>query len=139
MAFLDETGVENLTADIKTLADARYAPIDCIKGNYSTDRGYCKLKDGTLICWGTFSCSVPTANWTAWGSLVTGQVILNHNFAVPFANGDVAIAFTINNTVWAFPIEYHCNQYGITTFCMGRPTANAGSQLWRYIAIGRWQ
>ena len=27
MAFLDETGVQNLTAQIKTLADATYAPL----------------------------------------------------------------------------------------------------------------
>ena len=58
MAFLDDTGVEYLVADIKEKTDAAYLPIDSLPAVTSSDNGkFLRVENGAWA-----AVTVPDAN-----------------------------------------------------------------------------
>ncbi len=106
----------------------------------STNKGYVKMYDGTMICWGK-------QTWTnlsvtnAWGSMFESSLVTFSNFASTFNSAPVVIAFP-NPSGSTYFIEGY---YNVSASCPGSfyvclPGSNgnmtAGAS---YIAIGRWK
>jgi hypothetical protein len=117
-----------------------YAIVD---SNYSssTNKGYVKFYDGTMICYGK-------QTWTnvsvtkAWGSMYESTTLITFSdFPATFSTAPVAIAFPNPSGSTYFMEGY----YNVSTTCPGSfyvclPGSNgsmtAGAS---YIAIGRWK
>jgi len=106
----------------------------------STNKGYVKIYDGTMICYGK-------QTWTnlsvtnAWGSMFESSLVTFSNFASTFNSAPVVIAFP-NPSGSTYFIEGY---YNVSASCPGSfyvclPGSNSNMTAGAsYIAIGRWK
>ena len=97
---------------------------------------YCKMPDGTLICWGHISTGALTTE--AAGSMWKHDYVCNILFPVPFA-AVPAVSFVNGAKAWGIVGSCEFTKTAITYISYLRPTAGNiyGSTSW--IAIGRWK
>ena len=108
---------------------------------FESGSGYCKMPDGTLICWG----KIPTGTYnatTAWGAVYETPSI------------SVSVTFPISFIV-APDVFYKCRSIGTQCFLedgtsisssgiggninLWRPTAHEVNALISWLAVGRWK
>ena len=107
----------------------------------STNKGYVKFYDGTMICYGKQTWT--SVNVTkAWGSLYESATLMTFsNFSATFNAAPVAIAFPNPSGSTYFMEGY----YNVSTTCPGSfyvclPGSNSNMTAGAsYIAIGRWK
>lgn len=104
--------------------------------------GYCKMPDGTLLCWGSISVSQTNVD-TAWGSFYESSEIniSSVSFPVPFASTPTLLLRLRVSPVAFLEDKITASTTGLSgSFHMTRPTIGyncAGSIYW--LAIGRWK
>lgn len=104
--------------------------------------GYCKMPDGTLLCWGAISVSQTNVD-TAWGSFYESSEIniSGQTFPVPFVSVPSLILRLRVSPVSFLEDKITASTTGLSgSFHMARPTIGyncAGSIYW--LAIGRWK
>ena len=98
---------------------------------------YCKMPDGTLICWGYVIKTVNSSEWTSWGSAYYNQVDPNLTWAVPFVSSPYVIATNYSGDAYVTSIS------GTTTNCgkfyAMRPHLDTVTIGFNIVAIGRWK
>lgn len=104
--------------------------------------GYCKMPDGTLLCWGSISVSQTDVD-TAWGSFYESSEIniSGQTFPVSFVSAPSLILRLRASPVAFLEDKITASTTGLTgSFRMTRPTIGyncAGSIYW--LATGRWK
>ena len=123
---------EQVAIDGNAIIDSSYSS--------STNKGYVKIYDGTMICYGK-------QTWTnlsvtnAWGSMFESSLVTFSNFASTFNSAPVVIAFP-NPSGSTYFIEGY---YNVSASCPGSfyvclPGSNSNMTAGAsYIAIGRWK
>lgn len=98
--------------------------------------GYCKMPDGTLICWGTASASGATA---PWGSLYSVDATVDIQFPVAF-NAPPFVSFSCyaNNSFVMVNTLYDNTHITRVSWIRQTEQANAYVSL-HWVAIGRWK
>lgn len=100
--------------------------------------GYCKMPDGTLICWGTFSAS---GNTRAWGAMYSIDAAVDISFPVAFiADPCVTISCPVDKSFCLINTIHNATK--ITRVSWMRQTSESGTVTLnplQYIAIGRWK
>ena len=109
--------------------------------DFQSGASYCKMPDGTLICWGSFNTGTHTAN-AAWGAL----------FETPQISVDVSFPmhFSVVPYVWyrCRPTSSQCfleDATIVSTTGIGgniflfRSTSTTVSALVQWLAVGRWK
>ena len=102
-----------------------------------TGAKYCKMPDGTLICWGSYSSS--SRSTSASGNLYTTQFNPSISFPVAFVSTPAVTITPGPYDAYSIVLVSIYNTTGITSITLGRP--NSGN-LWPYfswIAVGRWK
>lgn len=103
--------------------------------------GYCKMPDGTLICWGTATKAVTEPSWSSWNAgwyqvtVVSGNSI---TFPVAFI-ATPRIYATISSDVWASVVSVGGDAAHIGRIAVARPSQYAGTLQCDWLAIGRWK
>ena len=121
------TGAVSLTA----------ADVGAAQANTSGN-GYCKMPDGTLLCWGDFTTNRSQYSMSGFGSMYAADVDLNLAFAQTFiAEPSISVVCTNNGCpiMWA-----RANASSLVHMQAMRHVNNGppDGSTWRYIAIGRW-
>ena len=99
--------------------------------------GYCKMPDGTLMCWGTFSGEGYAA--TQVGSLYVVELSLSITFPVAFS-AKPAVMFSPSGDPYSIPAEgVEYSTTGITKLGVVRPTRGNIFPNFSWFAIGRWK
>lgn len=103
--------------------------------------GYCKMPDGTLICWGTLTATT-SGDWSPWGnsSWVQRDVANwnNANFAYPFISVPSIIA-VCGSDVWFVTALVKATNSKVSEIVCARPTSYTGTLTAQYVATGRWK
>ena len=124
----------NSTSEPTVIWDDWHRPISADSGS-----NYCKMADGTLICWGAITISnVPIT--TQWGSLYESAIQSSGvTFPIPFIASPCVVAFaSVSPTAWLENMGSDITRLG--SFYLVRPTQSSGSNgyvFWQ--AIGRWK
>ena len=105
--------------------------------------GYCKMPDGTLICWGTITKNV--SSWGRWPSgsttpyLYQKQIdISDHSYPVAFYYYP-QLTVNIAGSNWALIASCSTTKTGVSQIAIVRPNEYTGDFMFRYIAVGRWK
>ena len=98
--------------------------------------GYCKMPDGTLICWGHV---IVRSSYQSWGAMYVTDVNPNVTFPVPFLSAP-ALSVTCSEQVSGVIVNAVCtatkwNQVAI----MRQSSGTDYSTPLSYIAVGRWK
>ena len=101
--------------------------------------GYCKMPDGTMLCWGAIALTGKAGTSRGNGGLYTAEFSGTlATFAKPFISkpsvtmtGDADAYNIISCTTWTTT--------AITYLEIGRPTSGNVVPHLTYIAIGRWK
>lgn len=102
----------------------------------NSENGYCKMPDGTLICWGGFSTPGGTAS--QWGALYVIDYAVNVLFPVEFySTPSVSVVCDQVSSGVVSNILY--NTAKITQVACVRQTSTDYNKNWKYIAVGRWK
>ena len=104
--------------------------------------GYCKMPDGTLICWGNKTIPLTASHFINWSTADIKRADLGDNNYIPFPvsfASPPAVSATINNDAWAFVLTVRASTTAIYEICIARQTAYEGSYNLGWIAIGRWK
>lgn len=99
--------------------------------------GYCKMPDGTLMCWGSYDGNA--ASTTQQGNLYVLVVSLNIVFPVEFY-AKPSVAFSPSNDPYSIPVSgVAFTKTGITQIALARPNNSSITPRFSWIAIGRWK
>ena len=107
--------------------------------------GYCKMPDGTLICYGDVRVNIASGSWIDWkndGSIFRCESQPTNGsevFAKQFSSSDVYIClapFTDENVM---VVNVSVNSAAISKISFARPLTRTGDFYFHYIAIGRWK
>ena len=103
--------------------------------------GYCKMPDGTLICWGTITATV-SGDWSPWGNGSWAQIDVrswnNANFAYPFISAPSIVA-SCGSETWFVTVFVCATNSKISGIVCARPNTITGTLTAQYVAIGRWK
>lgn len=109
--------------------------------NFNSGSGYCKMPDGTLICWGEISISSVAISST-WGSCYEStNISVSKSFPVTFSTTPTLMT-RVNTT----PVAFLEDAITVSTTGIGgqywltRPTTASsvnGSISW--LAVGKWK
>lgn len=130
---LAKTIVENYTGStlagssqsVKSAIDALDTTVESIDdyiSSWASDSSYCKLPDGTLICYGSFTSSEEWAHAVSFGQTFS---------SVPVLMGTIAVNSSTHHYFTALSATYTTGTFSFIT------TADAKTVTW--IAIGRWK
>lgn len=108
---------------------------------FESSNNYCKMPDGTLMCWGSFSTGTLNAN-NAWGSLYeTPAISVSVTFPVRFAEAP-CVWYKCRTTSSQCMLE---DATIVSTTGIGgsiylyRPTSATVAAFVQWLAIGRWK
>ena len=121
------TSVNGQTGDV-VVADAN-----------TSGSGYCKMPDGTLICWGDFTTNRSQYSMSGFGSMYAADVNLNIVFAQTFIAAPSISVICTNN---GCPIMWASADASSLVHMQSMRHVNNGppdGSTWRYTAIGRWK
>ena len=124
-------------ADIYQMTDAQGTPILPVAADSGS--GYCKMPDGTLMCWGVVSISGVDIN-KAWGQVYeSARLDLGVTFPMPFTSRPVlALQQSVSPAGWIETADWTTT--GIGGYYLVRPTPAIGtSGRISWLAIGRWK
>lgn len=128
--------------------DTSRAPADYFQnGNLKFEHGglndsgskYCKMPDGTLICWGFFTTNRDQFTLAQYGALYGAIADLDISYAQEFSSTPVVSILSIDNSC---PVMYCiAGRAKLTKFEVERHVNSAppDGATWNYIAIGRWK
>ena len=122
-----------------TCGDAVIDGLSSVNSYGSNANGYyCKLPNGTLICWGIFTQTVTTSNYSQWGSWYAVTFSSGISFPATFIS-EPSVCATSGNTIWGFVPSAIASASSITSITFCRYNAYAAEIKLRWIAIGRWK
>lgn len=101
--------------------------------------GYCKMQDGTLICWGEFTTNRSQYSVTVNGAMYAATADVNISFPKEFVSIPSLSMLSADNSC---PVMYCVTTVSkIATMQVQRHVNNGppDGATWRYIAIGRWK
>lgn len=104
-----------------------------------SDNGYCKMPDGTLICWGEFTTNRSQYSVTANGAMYAATTDVNISFAKEFFSTPSLSMLCKDNSC---PIMYCSATASKIVIMQVQRHVNSGppdGATWSYIAIGRWK
>ena len=102
----------------------------------NSDSNYCKMPDGTLICWGIIP--IPDATYGPFGGMFALDFTVDVPFPIPFISQPYVGSIGVQSAA-SFPFRIWCNSNKINYVSVMRQNANGASVNFPYIAIGRWK
>ena len=143
-----QTGAVSLNAEgVGALPDTYVPPVTSVNGQTGdvvldtaeSGTDYCKMSDGTLICWGGLPQLRKTATSRGNGGIYTAEWTQTlATFAIPFVSKPI-VALTPGGNAYNIVC---CAQWSLTEITyleVGRPNSGSISLHMNYIAIGRWK
>ena len=107
-----------------------------VTNNSST--GYCKMPDGTLICWGNYSASARSTS--AAGNLyTTGAFNPNITFPVAFVAEPSVMITPGSGDAYSIVLVSIYSKTAITSVTLGRPNSGSLYPTFSWVAVGRWK
>ena len=101
--------------------------------------GYCKMPDGTMICWGQIVITGKAGTARGNGGLYTAEFSGTlATFAKPFISRP-NVTMSANRNGYSIVCCAEWNATAITYAEIGRPTSGDVVPALSYIAIGRWK
>ena len=99
---------------------------------------YCKMPDGTLLCWDYITLTVAQTDWIEWSGIYYAEVTPDITWDVPFIRSPYVFANVYNGSGWVSAVA------GKTTGCVDkfyiyRPNNTATYYAISILAIGRWK
>ena len=98
--------------------------------------GYCKMPDGTLLCWGEIN--VPISTYSQFGAMYSHAFSLNAYFAQLFIDVPY-VSFTCNSASAGTIVNTLYDNEKITQIEVMRQNATGYYTTFRYLAVGRWK
>ena len=101
-----------------------------------SNTGYCKMPDGTLICWGEAD---PVGSTTSWGSLYAIDATVNITFPVAFSTLPFVSFMCDANASFIFLNSLYDLTHITRVSWVRQTTATNNTVHTRWFAIGRWK
>ena len=106
--------------------------------DFQSGSKYCKLPDGTLICWGNYSGGQRSTS-DVGGLYSTGAFNPGITFPVKFASQPAVTITPGSGDAYAIVLVSIYSTTGITSVTLGRPNSGNLYTIFSWIAIGRWK
>ena len=103
----------------------------------NSDVNYCKMPDGTLLCWWYVEQHVNAADWTAWGSEYYARITPNITWAVPFISAPYIFATTYWGDAYTGDVRGTATQ--CNDFYAYRARNTDVDLKFNILAVGRWK
>jgi hypothetical protein len=127
----DEIPIERGTTTYKT-------PLSNVINTSGTN--YCKMPDGTLICWGKYSMTLTASDYSAWGTSGWYQRTFTPNISFPVNFISVpSVTAVVNNDIWGVILRASASVSAINNMVFCRYNSYAGTVEINWQAMGRWK